>query len=146
VGERAAGQAHGRPDLSPQLDPTHLAVTRWPAGWRPTRQPAEFAAVVASGDEVTVVCPEADVAALSDETPLAHEYGWRRITFPGPLPWEQVGFLADVATRLADAQIPFTSLSGFTTDHVLVRAAQADLAVAVLRGDPPPPQRPGTNP
>ena len=72
--------------------------------------------------------------------------GWRRITFPGPLPWELVGFLADVATRLAGAQIPFTSMSGFTTDHVLVRAAQADLAVAVLSGEEPPPQRPGTNP
>jgi hypothetical protein len=71
---------------------------------------------------------------------------WRRITFPGPLPWELVGFLADVADRLAAAQIPFTSMSGFTTDHVLVRAAQADLAVAVLSGQTPPPQRPGTNP
>jgi hypothetical protein len=62
------------------------------------------------------------------------------------LPWEQVGFLADVASRLAAAQIPFTSISGFTTDHVLVRAAQADLAVFVLSGQQPPPQRPGTNP
>ncbi|HEX3908509.1 MAG TPA: ACT domain-containing protein, partial [Mycobacteriales bacterium] len=60
--------------------------------------------------------------------------------------WEQVGFLADVAARLANAQIPFTSMSGFTTDHVLVRAAQAELAVHVLSGREPPPQRPGTNP
>jgi hypothetical protein len=55
-----------------------------------------------------------------------------------------VGFLADVAGRLAAAQIPFTSMAGFTTDHVLVRAAQADLAVQVLVGEPPPPARPGT--
>jgi hypothetical protein len=121
-------------------------VTRWPADWSPDGPLAGFGAVVRSPDEVTVVCAETDVASLSAETPLALEHGWRRITFPGPLPWEQVGFLADVATRLADAQIPFTSLSGFTTDHVLVRAAQADLAVAVLRGEPPPRQRPGTNP
>ena len=39
-----------------------------------------------------------------------------------------------------------TSMAGFTTDHVLVRAAQADLAVAVLSGSEPPVQRPGTNP
>jgi hypothetical protein len=51
-----------------------------------------------------------------------------------------------VAGRLAGAQIPFTSISGFTTDHVLVRAAQAELAVVVLSGEEPPPQRPGTNP
>jgi hypothetical protein len=47
---------------------------------------------------------------------------------------------------LASAQIPFTSIAGFTTDHVLVRAAQADLAVTVLSGEEPPPQRPGINP
>jgi hypothetical protein len=138
--------SEGRPDLEPRLDPTHLAVARWPAGWEPAVVPSEFCAIVRSEDEVTVVCAEAAVDDLSAEPPLALEHGWRRVTFPGPLPWELVGFLADVATRLADAQIPFTSLSGFTTDHVLVRAAQADLAVAVLRGDPPPPQRPGTNP
>ena len=67
-------------------------------------------------------------------------YQTRGVTFPGPLPWEQVGFLADVAARLANAQIPFTSMSGFTTDHVLVRAAQAELAVDVLSGREPPPR------
>lgn len=135
-------------DLHPQLDPTHLAVFRCPAGWQPPALPAEgFVAVVAGEHEVTVVAPEAvlDDDAWAGATEQV-DAGWRRITFPGPLPWELVGFLADVAGRLAAAQIPFTSMSGFTTDHVLVRAAQADLAVAVLSGDEPPPQRPGTNP
>lgn len=136
-----------RPDLEPQLDETHLAVARFPAGWQPPALGEGFTAVVASELEVTVVCPE---SALDDPAwsrgALAVEHGWRRVTFPGPLPWELVGFLADVAGRLAGAQIPFTSISGFTTDHVLVRAAQADLAVSVLKGNPPPQQRPGTNP
>ena len=131
-------------DLHPELDPTHLAVVRCPAGWQAPAFPADvFAAVVASPDEVTVVGPEGlfeDPAWGGAAGQI--DAGWRRITFPGPLPWELVGFLADVANRLADAQIPFTSMSGFTTDHVLVRAAQADLAVAVLSGDEPPPQRP----
>jgi hypothetical protein len=135
-----------RADLEPRLDPAHLAVARYAADWSPSARPAGFCAVVHAEDEVTVVCAEDAVDELSPVPPLHLEHGWRRITFPGPLPWELVGFLADVATRLADAQIPFTSLSGFTTDHVLVRAAQADLAVAVLSGRPPPPQRPGTNP
>jgi hypothetical protein len=135
-------------DLSPQLDPVHLAVVRLPAGWQPPPFPAGgFHAVVSSDLEVTVVCDEAalDQTGWSDAA-LQVDSGWRRVTFPGPLPWEQVGFLADVAARLAGAQIPFTSLSGFTTDHVLVRAAQADLAVFVLSGQQPPAQRPGTNP
>ncbi len=138
-----------RSDLQPRLDPTHLAVARFPAEWAPPGAlPAGFSAVVRAEDEVTVVCAEQALndGLLGDTAPLSLEHGWRRVTFAGPLPWELVGFLADVATRLADAQIPFTSLSGFTTDHVLVRAAQADLAVAVLRGESPPEQRPGTNP
>jgi hypothetical protein len=137
-----------RPDLHPSLDPTHLAVVRYPAGWQPPDlPPGAFSAVVASDLEVTVVGPEAlfDDPRWSDQS-LQTDTAWRRVTFPGPLPWEQVGFLADVAARLAGAQIPFTTMAGFTTDHVLVRAAQADLAVAVLSGEEPPPQRPGTNP
>jgi hypothetical protein len=135
-------------DLSPQLDPGHLAVVQLPAGWQPPVIPsAQFTAIVSSDLEVTVVCAE---ELLDDDGWSAEaqqvDIGWRRITFPGPLPWEMVGFLADVAGRLANAQIPFTSVSGFTTDHVLVRAAQADLAVSVLSGEEPPPQRPGTNP
>jgi len=135
-------------DLKPQLDPLHLAVVRCPSGWQPPAFPAgQFAAVVSSPDEVTAVVAEAllDDPAWSSAAEQI-DIGWRRITFPGPLPWELVGFLADVAGRLAAAQIAFTSMSGFTTDHVLVRAAHADLAVAVLSGEPPPPQRPGTNP
>jgi len=103
------------------------------------------AAIVADLDEVTLVAPDAFFETLDE--PLAIERGWHRITFAGPLPWEMVGFLADVAGRLAAARIPFTSMSGFTTDHVLVRAAQAELALAVLRGEPVPEQRPDvTNP
>jgi hypothetical protein len=131
-------------DLGPELDPTHLAVSRWPVEWRPPSLPSGFCALVVDVDEVTLVCSEHQLATYDDATRLAVEVGWRRVTFAGPLPWEQVGFLADVAGRLAGAQIPFTSLSGFTTDHVLVRAAQADLAVAVLSGDEPPEPRSGT--
>ncbi len=129
-------------DLRPSLDPTHLAVARWPVGWRPGVLPDGFFGLVEDEQEVTLVCAES--ALPSYDGAVQVEVGWRRITFAGPLPWEQVGFLADVAGRLAGAQIPFTSMAGFTTDHVLVRAAQADLAVAVLRGEQPPPARPGT--
>jgi hypothetical protein len=139
--------ATGRSDLRPRLDPTHLAVARFAADWQPPSPVDGFFALVRDEDETTLVCPEhvLDDPAMSPALRDV-ERGWRRITFPGPLPWELVGFLADVAGRLAAAQIPFTSMSGFTTDHVLVRAAQADLAVAVLSGGLAPAQQPGTNP
>lgn len=134
-----------RADLNPYLDPTPLAVARYPAGWWPPRPAGPFVAVVIEPNETTVVAGEDVIAALPPAE--VTEHGWQRITFAGPLPWELVGFLADVAGRLAEARIPFTSISGFTTDHVLVRAAQAAVALAVLRGEPTPELRPGvTNP
>jgi hypothetical protein len=135
-----------RSDLGPILDPAPLVVARYPSGWwPPLTEVRGFLAVVAEPDETTVVTTEDVLAGLP--IPQAVEAGWQRITFAGPLPWELVGFLADVATRLAAARIPFTSLSGFTTDHVLVRSAQADVAVAVLHGAPAPDLRPNvTNP
>jgi hypothetical protein len=129
----------GRTDLRPTLDPVSLAVLRYPAGWWPPTADGPFLAAVAEPGETTVVLPEAMLETLP--APDAVERGWQRITFPGPLPWDLVGFLADIAARLAAARIPFTSVSGFTTDHVLVRGVQADLALAVLRGEPGPDQR-----
>lgn len=129
----------GRADLRPALDPVPLAVLRYRAGWWPPTADGPFLAAVAEPGETTVVLPEEMLESLP--APDAIERGWQRITFPGPLPWELIGFLADIAARLAEARIPFTSVSGFTTDHVLVRSAQAELALAVLRGEPVPDQR-----
>ena len=129
------------PDLGPILDSTHLAVAAYPPDFVPPTVDG-FYVVIHAEDETTVVCAEAALAGL--DAPLRVEPGWRRITFPGPLPWELVGFLADVAGRLASAGIPLAAMAGFTTDHVLVRAAHADLAVDVLRGNAPPARRPGT--
>lgn len=132
-------------DLHPILDLEPLAVVRFEAGWWPPSRPPGFAAVVAAGDETTVIAAESALETLP--APLTVEHGWVRITFPGPLPWELVGFLADVSHRLAAARVSFTSMSGYTTDHVLVRRAQADIALAVLSGRPAPPLRPDvTNP
>lgn len=127
------------PDLGPILDSTHLAVAQYPSGWRPGVKVAAFSVLIEAEDETTLVCAESELDRL--DPPLRTELGWRRITFEGPLPWELVGFLADVAGRLASAGIPLAAMAGFTTDHVLVRAAHADLAVEVLRGHGPPARR-----
>lgn len=131
------------PDLGPILDGTHLAVASFPPDFTPPALDG-FSVVIRAEDETTVVCSETSLDALG--APLRMERGWRRITFAGPLPWELVGFLADVAGRLASAGIPLAAMAGFTTDHVLVRAAHADLAVEVLRGNAPPARRPGAAP
>jgi len=139
------GAAADAPDLGPLLDPAHLVVARLPTGWQPAQPIDGFSAVIDDGNETTLVCSEAALGEIGADV-TESEHGWRRITFAGPLPWELVGFLADVAGRLAAARIPLAAMAGFTTDHVLVRAAHADLAVAVLSGQPPPPRRIGVAP
>jgi hypothetical protein len=79
--------------------------------------------------ETTVVVDEAagipaDAGAVSRD--------WKRLTFEMDLPFELVGFLAAVATTLAEADVSVFVLSTYSTDHVLVRRADLDVAVQQL--------------
>lgn len=77
----------------------------------------------------TVVVTEDEVDAIdADEV----EPGWKRLTFEMDLPFELVGFLAVVATALADAGVAVFVLSAFTTDHILVKRADLDAATTQL--------------
>ncbi len=89
--------------------------------------PAAFATVREAG-ETTVVVEEGD---LDDIDADDVETGWKRLTFEMELPFELVGFLAAVATALAEADVSVFVLSSYATDHVLVK--EADLAAAVRR-------------
>ena len=60
------------------------------------------------------------------------EPGWKVLTFEAVLPFDLVGFLASVATALADADVSIFALSAFSTDHVLVKAADVDRALVTL--------------
>ena len=101
---REGGSDAARADLVPVLDPVLLAVARYPAGWWPPTADGPFLAAVAEPGETTVVLPEDMLTTLP--APESVERGWQRITFTGPLPWELIGFLADVAARLAAGPDP----------------------------------------
>ncbi len=58
---------------------------------------------------------------------------YRVITFSPTLPWTLIGFLARVATTLADASIPLGALSAFDRDHVFVRDEFSTRAVEALK-------------
>jgi hypothetical protein len=90
--------------------------------------PDAFATVREAG-ETTVVVPEGDLDAVDAD---AVEPGWKRLTFEMELPFELVGFLAAVATALAEADVPVFVLSSYATDHVLVKRADLDTAVQRL--------------
>ena len=57
------------------------------------------------------------------------EGGFRLLTFVIELDFSVVGFLAEVAKILAEAEIPIVALSAFSRDHLLIK--QTDLAKAL---------------
>ena len=85
-------------------------------------------ATVRDGTETTVVIEQNSVDSL-DTSEV--ESGWKRLTFEVELPFELVGFLATVATALAEADVSVFVLSSYSTDHLLVR--QNDVAAAVTQ-------------
>jgi len=95
-----------------------------------TDQPDHDAfATISDGREITVV---ADSDAYDDDHAIEVEDGWRRLTFDVVLPFELVGFLARVATALADADVSIFALSAYSTDHVFVKDADMERARATL--------------
>jgi hypothetical protein len=90
--------------------------------------PAAFATVRAA-DETTVVVGADAVDAVDAD---AVEPGWKRLTFEMDLPFELVGFLAAVATALAEVDVSVFVVSSYATDHVFVKEADLDTAVRRL--------------
>ena len=92
------------------------------------RHPAAFA-TIRDETETSVVIDDVDAIDASETGS-----GWKRLTFDLELPFELVGFLAVVATELADADISVVGRSSYSTDQVLVKESDLDGAVSQLEG------------
>jgi hypothetical protein len=86
-------------------------------------------ATIDDGRETTHVLPE---ARLDDVVTVDCEPGWRLLTFDVVLPFELVGFLAVVATALAENDVSIFVLSAYSTDHLLVRQEDLETALETL--------------
>jgi uncharacterized protein len=89
---------------------------------------ASFFSVTRTEDELSVVCPEANVPE-----DVARERSWRALKLEGPFELSMVGILSSVAAPLAEAGTSIFAVSTFDTDYVLVREEQLDLAIDALR-------------
>lgn len=88
---------------------------------------SEFAAVVRTADEISVVCLMEDIpAGATVEGP------WACIKLEGPFPFAETGVLASVLDPLAEAGISIFALSTFDTDYVLTKSEQLEVATAAL--------------
>lgn len=128
--ERAAGAGRSK---SPQLRirelPGRYAVCRLPAGARvEVQRSGPLHCIVATDDETTVICAEADAPAGAR---VAGD--WSALRVLGTFEFDVVGVLARLSGALAAAGVPLLACSTFDTDYLLVHAADREHAAAALR-------------
>lgn len=113
-----------------QVLPGEFAIARLPAdapipAWSDARS---FSAVTRTADELSVLCPAAQVPA-----DVKHEAGWRLLKLRGPFNFTETGILSSVLDPLAFSRISILAHSTFDTDYVLVKAAELEAAIRTLR-------------
>jgi uncharacterized protein len=83
--------------------------------------------------ETTLLLDEIDFQKIRDTAHSARtESGFRLLTLDVELDFTVVGFLAEVAGILAEAEIPIVALSAFSRDHLLIKQADLSKALKVL--------------
>jgi len=111
------------------LLPETLAVCRLaPDAPLPDWAAGEFVSITRTSDELSIVCAEQNVPPS-----VRCERGWRCLKVAGPMDLSLTGVLATLAVPLAEARIPLFAVSTYDTDYVLVKEAEVEKAVEVLR-------------
>ena len=88
-----------------------------------------FGTVILDKDETTLIIPAEMVEQFQDRLEgLETSNPFRLITFDEELPFELTGFMALVATLLAEADVSIIPIAAFSRDHILVPADQFDKA------------------
>jgi hypothetical protein len=102
-----------------RLDP-RSAVPDWATG-------NDFVSVSRTSDELSIVCPEANVPSA-----VARTSGWRVLKCEGPLDNALTGIMASLAEPLADANVSIFPIATHDTDYLLIRESQLDVAINAL--------------
>ncbi len=83
--------------------------------------------------EVTLLLEESDWQRIRHAVRDARvEPGFRIVTLDLELPWNVVGYLAQVTNILASTGISVGTISSFTRDHLLIKEADLGKALKVL--------------
>lgn len=94
-----------------------------------------FAGLVLERDEVSIAVPEEHWQHSPLRDHARSEAGpYRSITLDIDVDLAVTGYLAPAATLLAEAAVSIIPLCGFLKDHLLVREADLEKALAVLDG------------
>jgi hypothetical protein len=89
--------------------------------------------VLRTPQEVTVVTTECAAAGLGAAA-MACESGWRIIELEGPFAFDEIGILHGVLGPLVEHRVSVFTLSAYSTDFILIKAANIDDARSALTG------------
>ena len=93
-----------------------------------------FVQMTRDKDEITLILAEDAWQGLAERFPGAvAETRRRMIRFDTVLDFSVVGFIAEISSALAEADISILSLSTFRTDAVLVHESRFEEAVAAVK-------------
>ena len=85
--------------------------------------------------EVTLLLDEIDFGTIRHAVREAKTEGnFRLLSFDIELDFNVVGFLAEVARILAEAEIPIVALSAFSRDHLLIKQQDLSKTLKFLGG------------
>ena len=93
-----------------------------------------FVSLIRDQDEITLIVAEEVWEKLAPRFPEARTQAQRRmIRFDTVLDFSVVGFISEISSALADADISILSLSTYSTDAVFVHEARFDDAVSAVK-------------
>jgi uncharacterized protein len=87
-----------------------------------------YYALVQTSDETTLICPQ-HYAPRG----VPAEIGWRALEVRGPLEFDMIGVLSDLAGCLAEAKISIYVLSTYDTDIIFVKDRMLKIAITALQ-------------
>lgn len=120
------------PNLTLRLLPGSFTVHQLPPGMAipPAVLDSQPWFMAHTEDELSIVC-KSDVAVQSDKS----EPDWACFQVVGPLDFTLVGILARISDTLARERISIFAISTFNTDYILVKNADLDRALKVLKAE-----------
>ncbi len=92
--------------------------------WVPLRG---FMSITSTGEELSIVCSSKVVPSSTRA-----EHGWCCLKLQGPIPFDQVGVVAEISSIIAATGSSIFVLSTFDTDYILVKVATKTLVINAL--------------
>jgi hypothetical protein len=115
-------------NLTLSLLPERMAICRLgPDASAPRADGNRFLSVTRTQDELSIVCPEADVPEE-----VQSDLGWRCLKVAGPLDLALTGVLASLVNPLAAAYINIFAISTYDTDYLLVKEENLARSIDIL--------------